>query len=349
MEKTVIFAIVFPFGGRCRGGGIIYPRAVPFMPKICSRMMKKTILLLLTAFCFALAASAQDLIVKTDDARIEAKVIEIAPDAVRYKRFSNPDGPTYVLPVGQIDHIRYANGETERFRPVQSVPATPLAPALPATSDPAVPASTAITAPAPAAAAAPAAQTLPGGEYILKRYEIGEYYDRDGVKGVVCVLSEDKQHGLIISLDEVYQHWSLFRKPDLRLVGTDDRSDGAANMEKLAAYIADNNLSWDDFPAFKWCRDLGEGWYLPSIDELLTIGHNYNGGSRMQNNRQARNKFNDALKEHGGKRMDRLVYYFSSTEMDEKDAFTSHTGIEPPYVVEIPKYNKFLVRAVRKF
>lgn len=332
--------------------------------------MKKTILLLLAAFCGALAASAQDLIVKTDDARIEAKVIEIAPDAVRYKRFSNPEGPTYVLPVAQIDHIRFANGETERFRPVQSVPATPLAPALPATSDPAAasavstaPASasapTAVHAPAPAtavpapvpapAAAAPAAQTLPGGEYILKRYEIGEYYERDGVKGVICALSEDRQHGLIISLDEVYLHWSQFRKPSLRLVGTDDRSDGAANMEKLAAYIADNNLSWDDFPAFKWCRNKGEGWYLPSIDELLTIGHNYNGGSRMQNNRQARNKFNDALKEHGGKRMDRLVYYFSSTEMDEKDAFTSHTGIEPPYVVEIPKYNKFLVRAVRKF
>lgn len=334
-------------------------------------MMKKSILLLLAAFCGALAASAQDLIVKTDDARIEAKVIEIAPDAVRYKRFSNPDGPTYVLPVAQIDHIRFANGETERFRPVQSVPATPLVPALPATSDPVaastalptpattaaasasvpVPASTTAPAstPASAAAEAPAAQTLPGGEYILKRYEIGEFYDRDGVKGVVCALSEDRQHGLIISLDEVYLHWSQFRKPDLRLAGTDDRSDGAANMEKLAAYIADNNLSWDDFPAFKWCRDKGQGWYLPSIDELLTIGHNYNGGSRMQNNRQARNKFNDALKEHGGKRMDRLVYYFSSTEMDEKDAFTSHTGIEPPYVVEIPKYNKFLVRAVRKF
>ena len=48
-------------------------------------------------------------------------------------------------------------------------------------------------------------------------------------------------------------------------------------------------------------------------------------------------------------RMDRLVYYFSSTEKDEKEAYTTHTGIEPPYVIEIPKYNKFLVRAVRKF
>lgn len=43
------------------------------------------------------------------------------------------------------------------------------------------------------------------------------------------------------------------------------------------------------------------------------------------------------------------VYYFSSTEMDEKNAYTTHMGIEPPYVIEIPKYNKFLVRAVHKF
>ena len=184
---------------------------------------------------------------------------------------------------------------------------------------------------------------------MVKEYEIGEFYNQDGIKGVVCMLSDDRQHGLVISLDEIYLHWSEFRKPDLRVIGTDNRSDGSVNMEKVAAYIAENNLSWDDFPAFKWCRDKGEGWYLPAIDELLTIGHNYNGGTRVQNNRQARNKFNDSLKGAGGKRVDRLVYYFSSTEKDEKEAYTTHTGIEPPYVIEIPKYNKFLVRAVRKF
>ena len=123
----------------------------------------------------------------------------------------------------------------------------------------------------------------------------------------------------------------------------------AETEAQLAAYIAENNLSWDDFPAFKWCREKGEGWYLPSIDELLNIGHNYSGGTRVQSSRQARNRFNNALKNNGGKRMDRLVYYFSSTEKDEKEAYTTHTGIEPPYVIEIPKYNKFLVRAVHKF
>ena len=301
-------------------------------------MMKRTILLSLAALCCALTAAAQDLIVKTDAAKIEAKVIEITPEAVRYKRFSNPDGPTYVLPVAQIHYIQYANGEKEYY--TKTIPATPLTPATPTV--PATPAT-------PAVPEAPAVQPVSGGRYVLKQYEIGELYDQNGIRGVICQLSDDRQHGLVVSLDEIYLHWSEFRKPDLRLAGADNRTDGVANREKVAQYIAANNLSWDDFPAFKWCRDKGEGWYLPAIDELLTIGHNYNGGTRVQNNRQARNKFNDALKDAGGKRMDRLVYYFSSTEMDEKNAYTTHMGIEPPYVIEIPKYNKFLVRAVHKF
>lgn len=287
-----------------------------------------------------MTAAAQDLIVKTDASQVEARVLEISPDAVRYKRFSNPDGPTYVLPVAEIRYIRYANGEVEYY--AKEVPAEPLTPARSAGE--------AQEQAAGETEAAPQAEApRPAPEYVLRRYEVGDLYDRDGVKGVVCIVSDEGTHGLVISLEQIYLTWSEFRKPDLRTVGAGNRTDGEENMRTVEAYIAANGLSWDDFPAFKWCREQGEGWYLPSIDELLTIGHNYNGGSRMKNNRQARNKFNDALKDAGGKRMDRMVYYFSSTEMDEKNAYTSHTSLEPPYVVEIPKYNKFLVRAVHKF
>ena len=242
-------------------------------------MMKKTILLLLAAFCGVLTVAAQDLIIKADASKVEAKVTEITPESVRYKRFSNPDGPTYVLPVSEISYIQYANGEKEYFKAAASIPATPLTPAIPAEEPAKVSA-------APAAAEAPAASPADGVKYVVKEYEIGEFYNQDGIKGVVCMLSDDRQHGLVISLDEIYLHWSEFRKPDLRVIGTDNRSDGSVNMEKVAAYIAENNLSWDDFPAFKWCREKGEGWYLPSIDELLNIGHNYSGGTRVQSSPQ---------------------------------------------------------------
>lgn len=302
--------------------------------------MKKLLFVLFAVWCGAMTAAAQDLIVKTDASQVEARVLEISPDAVRYKRFSNPDGPTYVLPLAEIRYIRYANGEVEYY--AKEVPAVPLTPARSAGE--------AQERAAGETEAAPQAEApRPAPEYVLRRYEVGDLYDRDGVKGVVCIVSDEGTHGLVISLEQIYLTWSEFRKPDLRTVGAENRTDGEENMRTVEAYIAANGLSWDDFPAFKWCRERGEGWYLPSIDELLTIGHNYNGGSRMKNNRQARNKFNDALKDAGGKRMDRMVYYFSSTEMDEKNAYTSHTSLEPPYVVEIPKYNKFLVRAVHKF
>ena len=302
--------------------------------------MKKLLFVLFAVWCGAMTAAAQDLIVKTDASQVEARVLEISPDAVRYKRFSNPDGPTYVLPVAEIRYIRYANGEVEYY--AKEVPAEPLTPARSAGE--------AQEQAAGETEAAPQAEApRPAPEYVLRRYEVSDLYDRDGVKGVVCIVSDEGTHGLVISLEQIYLTWSEFRKPDLRTVGAGNRTDGEENMRTVEAYIAANGLSWDDFPAFKWCRERGEGWYLPSIDELLTIGHNYNGGSRMKNNRQARNKFNDALKDAGGKRMDRMVYYFSSTEMDEKNAYTSHTSLEPPYVVEIPKYNKFLVRAVHKF
>lgn len=331
--------------------------------------MKKSTLLLFWALCCGISAAvAQDLIVRTDSTRIEARVTEVSPETVRYKRFSNPDGPTYVLPVAGIDYIRYANGETDRFRqpaapapapdapvagaPAASAPAPDAPVAAPVPGAPAAPAPdapVAVPAPAPAPAPDPAAPAALPVQYELKRYAVGDYYDFNGVKGVVCKVTEDGLHGMVVSLDEVMIPWSVFRKPDLRTVGAVDRTEGRVNMEIVARYIAENGLSWDDFPAFKWCREQGEGWYLPAIDEVLAIGNNFNGGTRMHYDRQARNRFNDALKEHGGKRMDRLVYYFSSTEQDEKSVHTSHMDMKPPYVVGIPKYNKFLVRAVHLF
>lgn len=280
--------------------------------------MKKAFLLLLAVLFGVTTAAAQDLIVKRDSTKVEANVLEVSTEVVRYKKYSYPEGPTYIVPVKDIAYIRYANGETERY---------------------AVPAAAGAETPAPRAEAAPAART----------YEIGDLYDVDGVRGLVCQLSEDGTHGLVLSLDEIYLPWSTFRKPDLQAVGATDRGDGRVNMRTVAEYIAANGLTWDDFPAFKWCREKGEGWYLPAIDELLNIGHNYNGGSRASNNRRAHKFFNDRLKAAGGKRMDRLVYYFSSTEVDARNAYTSHMNIEPPYVVEIQKYGKFLVRAVYAF
>lgn len=306
-----------------------------------SATMKKTFFLVWAAIGCILPSAAQDLIVRRDSSRIEARVTEISTTEIRYKRASNPDGPTYVLPLGDVRSIRYANGEEDIFAPAPApaaIPAKTPVEALPTapTVSSEIPAS---TPPLPEPTA-----FVPDGPY-----HVGDYYSRNGVQGIVCYVEADGQHGLVISLDEAMLPWSVFRKPDLRTVDTDSANDGLENMAALECYIEANNLSWDDFPAFKWCRDHGDGWYLPSIDELLAIGHGYHGGSRVNSSRQARNKFNDALRSHGGKRMDRMLYYFSSTEKSDRDALASHLDPEPPYLVELPKSSKFLVRAVHRF
>lgn len=329
--------------------------------------MKKIALLVLLIFGCWQCVVAQDIIVKTDATQIKAKVAEITPAEIRYKKFTNPDGPTYVLPVSDIHYILYPNGEKEMFtaptsESSQSVASegvehrhkSPLLVVGPGpVMNPPTPTQESAT-PVPIAEASPvqynpALERASGPVYIIKTYELGDVYNENGVKGLVCKVSEDKQHGLIISMDELYLRWSEFEKPNLRLTGAEDRVDGEANMRTIEQYIAKNSLSWDDFPAFKWCREQGEGWYFPSIDEVLQMGHAYNGGTRMINNRQMRTKFNDNLKDNGGKRMDRLVPYFSSTELDEKSAYSTHMTIEPPYVIDIHKNSKFIVRAMHKF
>lgn len=263
---------------------------------------------------------AQDRIVRRDSTEIEAMVLTITPDEVHYKRYSNPDGPTYVLPVESIRYIHYPNGERDWFGREEE-----------------------------RADAARAEEKGEKTQQLLRAYKVGDYYEQEDVRGVVCAVGADGLHGLILSLDEVSVAWSARAKADLRQIGATDSKDGRVNMQAVERCVASGEASWEDFPAFGWCRSLGDGWYLPAIDELLELCANYNGGTRVKNDRDARNRFNDALRKHGGKRMDRLVYYYSSTECDDRRAYCSHTSLTPPFVAPIPKGDRFLVRAVRRF
>ena len=77
---------------------------------------------------------AQDKIIKTDNAIIEAKVVEINASEIKYKKFSNLNGPTYTISKTNIQLIVYENGEKETFntenastgKPAESIKKTPL-------------------------------------------------------------------------------------------------------------------------------------------------------------------------------------------------------------------------------
>ena len=49
---------------------------------------------------------------------------------------------------------------------------------------------------------------------------------------------------------------------------TTDKENGRTNTEAVFRFVEENNLNINDFPAISWCKQLGEGWYIPSIKEL---------------------------------------------------------------------------------
>ena len=58
---------------------------------------------------------AQDKIIRTDYSIIEVKVVEITETEIIYKKFSNPNGPTYNIKIAEVMAINYQNGEKELY------------------------------------------------------------------------------------------------------------------------------------------------------------------------------------------------------------------------------------------
>lgn len=62
---------------------------------------------------FSFIAHAQDVIVKKDGNTITSKVTEITSSEIKYKKFSNQNGPTYTINRNEVNYINYENGEKE--------------------------------------------------------------------------------------------------------------------------------------------------------------------------------------------------------------------------------------------
>ena len=87
--------------------------------------MKRLITLFIIALGVAFSAAAQDIVTKKDGTDIRAKILEVNLDNIRYKSFSNLEGPTYTLPLSEILMIQYANGEREIINQSAPVPQQP--------------------------------------------------------------------------------------------------------------------------------------------------------------------------------------------------------------------------------
>lgn len=113
---------------------------------------------------------------------------------------------------------------------------------------------------------------------LCAQHQIGEIYNQNGLKGIVVDVDASGNHGLILSLQESEADWLGDMSLEME-TNAFFEDDGSKNMEIVGRYIAENNLSWEKFPIFAWARTLGEGWYIPAKDELITIWTNLNGGN----------------------------------------------------------------------
>lgn len=63
----------------------------------------------------ATAVSAQDVLFKRNGDELSVKVVKISATEVEYKKWSNPDGPTYSIPKAEVFIIKYQNGDKDVF------------------------------------------------------------------------------------------------------------------------------------------------------------------------------------------------------------------------------------------
>lgn len=64
---------------------------------------------------FSTLCWGQDVIYKTSGGKIDAKIIEVSNQEVKYKNTDYLDGPTFIIEPSEIDSIRYANGSVVNY------------------------------------------------------------------------------------------------------------------------------------------------------------------------------------------------------------------------------------------
>lgn len=153
--------------------------------------MKKILFSILCAL--PLSAFAQDVIICRNGDEITSKILKISKSEVEYKKWTNPDGPTYTLEKADIFMIKYQNGEKDVFKDAPSAPSTAEREQS-SSSDSHTESSQTPSEPIPAKAAADNAELIAqynndGHEYIRKNPEKKSTKNADAVIGTLGVTS----------------------------------------------------------------------------------------------------------------------------------------------------------------
>ncbi len=142
------------------------------------------------------------------------------------------------------------------------------------------------------------------------KYEIGTIYEVNGVKGVIYAIKTDNKGNTwcyLFSLDEEDLQWST------KYEWCNCISDkGAWNTYDPFNYYG---MDINNYPAFKWCMDHGDDWFLPSSKELEWMWEAITEGAR-DFDAPAVAKWNKIITDNGGEPFVE-TYYWSSNETSD--------------------------------
>lgn len=157
------------------------------------------------------------------------------------------------------------------------------------------------------------------------------------VTGAVINRKTDTKKGIIISIDERAAGWWSQSDPGTLTLS---ETSGAENME-----IIKQQAGWQTkFPNFAWCDAKGEGWIIPSINELVYLGKELRA---IVNDMDS---FNLGLRQLGGDPISLNNEYWSSTCSPMPWAMINTTSLLFPSTGSWSSYaSSHSTRAIRFF
>lgn len=177
---------------------------------------------------------------------------------------------------------------------------------------------------------------------LVGKYEIGAIHEVDGVKGVIFAIKSDSKgdtYCYLFSMDEEDLQWST-------------KYEFCNCMSQRGDYNTNDPFDYfgmniEDYPAFKWCKAHGEGWFLPSSTELHWMWDMLTNGERDFKAPSVA-EYNAFIVENGGEPFCE-TYYWSSNETSydlvEVVAFMNDSVV----CLDPKKDNVYTARAAYRF
>lgn len=182
------------------------------------------------------------------------------------------------------------------------------------------------------------------------KYEAGMYYNENGVEGVIFAIKEHNNpvagvhviYCYVMSMDEADLEWST-EQVDLWYANS---TWGAWNTEDIFSETRDGR-DINKYPAFKWCVEHGDGWFLPSQTEMEWMWDAVSGGTHKFDS-QSVAQFNKALTDNGGEPLSE-TFYWSSTALDKSSAIAVAFMENSVICLESTRDKCYSVRAAYRF